>query len=146
MSESTNTGNRWMQVYSLYGKGYAHYRMNQMERAKECANKGMEVSVEIGNAETTADLHKLLGMVAVKEEDFGTSFDHFEDALKIALGGGMARIAAETQTEYALLLARTGKKEDAVKYLDTAKKMYLDCELDYRASKLDDYYEQVNNS
>jgi tetratricopeptide (TPR) repeat protein len=118
-------GNGWI-YYSL---GRACLRLGQLDEARRLGNWAVESAS--GRIDFVPDALQLLGDTATHPDRFDAESGeaHYGKALALAEPRGMRPLVAHCHLGLGKLYARTGRREQATKHLDTAATMYRDMDM-----------------
>ena len=98
--------------------------MNELELAADFINKGMEISNQLNDRLTIADVYKVKGIVERKLKNYDLSESYLQTSLRINSELGNKLNHSETSFELGVLYSEINQSKKASRYLNIALKYF----------------------
>lgn len=123
------------QASSYYAISKIHHILGEMEKTKEYAFLGLEVSKKIGSKNAIINGLRHLSNVHIPHREFDTSIQYIKEALQHSIDSDAKGLIILTKCELALLYYYTGKSNESKKLLDAVFEMKEELKLDLTLAK-----------
>lgn len=102
-----------------------HLGLQHYDRARESAEEALAVFNELGASFDKADAYRVIGRVFRETGRPALAESRLKAAIELAVSTGSVLSEAEASRELALLFQATGRNQDALRFLNTAHRLFL---------------------
>ena len=125
-------GDAYLEGLCLVNHGKVHVARERYEDARANAETALAVFDRVGVESAKADAYRVLGMVYRETGRHALAESRLKAAIDLAVTAGSALNEAEASREVALLYQAMGRNQEALKFLNTARRLFrrLDARVD----------------
>ncbi|MEO8199811.1 MAG: HD domain-containing phosphohydrolase [Gemmatimonadota bacterium] len=117
-------GDAHLQGLCLLNHSEVHLARQHFDRARDSAEAALQTFDRLNARLDKADAYKVLGMVYRETGRTSLAESRFRDAIGLAVESGSVLSEAEASRELALLFQAMGRNQDALRFLNTAHRLF----------------------
>jgi putative nucleotidyltransferase with HDIG domain len=129
---AVRTGDAYLEGLCLVNHAKVHVARGRYEDARGNAEAALALFDRVGVESAKADAYRVLGMVYRETGRHALAESRLRSAIDLAVTAGSALNEAEASRELALLYQAMGRNQDALKFLNSARRLFrrLDARVD----------------